>query len=493
MANVKIALQIVILMSHSLFRLFIKTTIVASLVFGMAAALANSALSQDEPKNPTDQAIALFEQGQDEHGKGNFSKAVELYEQATKLLPEFAEAEYQKGNAYLSLGKQQDAEKAFRRAIEIRGDWTLALAALGTVLERRGEYVESEKLLAKTLSLDDSSFPAYSALVELKLKTHAPDDVLKPLLEKVRGFSSRVNATSAVFAVQASLENALGDKSSAKKSIARALALDPNNKTALYLKAGIAVTEGDLVLSQELLRTLEKLDAGNEAITILRARYLLAGGKDNEAEGALKTITAPSQEARELLSRISLSNEQSPAALEKALTNNPKDPLLLGKLCSIYRASAPDKALEYCRRALDVDPSNIDLAIGFGAALLQAKKYDDAVTVLRKLGALAPENATIHANLGTALFNLNRYAEAKTEYEWLTSHNPVPPIAYYFLAICHDQLGEYLDAGANYNLFLKNADAKRNHLEIDKVNLRLPILNKQIEQKGGKQKNKSGR
>ena len=70
-------------------------------------------------------------------------------------------------------------------------------------------------------------------------------------------------------------------------------------------------------------------------------------------------------------------------------------------------------------------------------------------------------------------FNLNRYAEAKTEYKWLTSHDPVPPIAYYFLAICHDQLGEYLDAGANYNLFLKNADAKRNQLEIDKVNLRL--------------------
>jgi hypothetical protein len=68
----------------------------------------------------------------------------------------------------------------------------------------------------------------------------------------------------------------------------------------------------------------------------------------------------------------------------------------------------------------------------------------------------------------------------------------VPPIAYYFLGICFDQLGQYLDAGANYNLFLKNADASRNQLEIDKVKLRLPILNKQIEQTGGKQKNKSG-
>ena len=479
-------------MFHSILRLSFRWTITTLIVAGSLCAIQQTARSQAEPANPTDQAIAFFEQGQDEHAKGNFAKAIELYGQATKLLPEFAEAEFQKGNAYLSLSKPVEAEKAFRRAVEIRGDWTLALAALGTSLERRGEYAESEKLLTKALSLDDSNFLAYSALVELKLRSHASVDVLKPLLEKVRIFGTKANATATVFAVQASLEKALGDNVSAKKTVARALALDPDNRTALYLKADIAIAEGDLVLAGELSRTLEKLDAGTESASALRARYLIATGKNKEAEDLLRTINAPSEEVKELLARISLANEQSPEALEKALSNNAKDPLVLGKLCTIYRTAAPDKALDYCRRGLDVEPNNIGFAIGFGAALLQAKRYDDAVTVLRRLNSVAPENTTIHANLGTALFNLNRYAEAKTEYRWLTSHEPVPPIAYYFLAICHDQLGEYLDAGANYNLFLKNADATRNQLEIDKVKLRLPILNRQIEQSGGKQKNKSG-
>ena len=480
-------------MIHSFFRFSVKWTAVGVIAFATLFLNYQSAYSQDAPTNPTDQAINLFEQGQDEHSKGNFGKAIELYEQATKLLPEFAEAEFQKGNAYLSLAKPQDAEKAFRRAIEIRGDWTLALAALGTVLERRGEYAESEKLLTKALSLDDSNFPAYSALIELKLITKAPAEVLQPLLEKVRGFSSRVNATAVVFAAQASLENALGDRAAAKKSLTRALALDGNNKTAIYLKAGLALSDGDLIVADELTRTLEKLDAGTDSVKVLRARYLLATGKSKDAEDLLKTIATPSAETTELLARISLASEQSPDILEKALAANPKDPLVLGKLCSVYRVSAPDKALDYCRRALGVQPSNIDFAIGFGAALLQAKRYDDAVDVLRRLNAVAPENATIHANLGTALFDLERFAEAKVEYQWLTSHQPVPPIAYYFLAICHDRLGEYLDAGANYNLFLKNADAARNQLEIDKVKLRLPILNRQIEHNGGKQKSKSGK
>jgi hypothetical protein len=56
-------------------------------------------------------------------------------------------------------------------------------------------------------------------------------------------------------------------------------------------------------------------------------------------------------------------------------------------------------------------------------------------------------------------------------------------IAYYFLAIAHDNLGEYMDAMANYQQFLKLADATSNKLEIEKVNLRLPVLQKQIKEK----------
>jgi hypothetical protein len=56
-------------------------------------------------------------------------------------------------------------------------------------------------------------------------------------------------------------------------------------------------------------------------------------------------------------------------------------------------------------------------------------------------------------------------------------------IVHYFLGITHDQLNEYLDAMANYQQFLRLADAAQNKLEIEKVNLRLPILQKQIKVK----------
>jgi len=458
----------------------------------LSFAFAINANAQSDPPATTEDAITIFNNGQDEHAKGNYIKAIELYEKALTIVPEFAEAAYQSGNAYLSLSKPAEAEKAFRRAVEIRGEWTLALAALGTVLERRGEYKEAALLLNKAIVLDDMCFPAYAGLVEMRLRTGAGPSVLRPLLDKIRVFSSKAVVTSAVFSTQAGLENALDDLSSAKKSVSRALAADPNNKAAHYLKAEIALKEKDLILAEETVKAIEKLDTGSEPAIVIRARLAFANGRTDDAAAMLSKIASPTRETTALAEKLALAKEQSTDVLEKALEKDPSNAMVLGRLCAAYRVSGPDKALDFCRRALEAEPKNIDHAIGYGAALLQAKRYDEAVVVLRRLSEASPDNSTIHANLGTALFQLKRYQEAKAEYQWLTNREPAPPIAYYFLAICYDQLGEYMDAGANYNLFLKAADASKNQLEIDKVKLRLPSLEKDIKQSRGKSKNKNG-
>jgi hypothetical protein len=64
-------------------------------------------------------------------------------------------------------------------------------------------------------------------------------------------------------------------------------------------------------------------------------------------------------------------------------------------------------------------------------------------------------------------------------------------VAYYFIATSHDYLGEYEQALAAYETFIARADPKTNQLEIEKVNLRLPTLRRQIKLgEGVKQKRK---
>ena len=52
--------------------------------------------------------------------------------------------------------------------------------------------------------------------------------------------------------------------------------------------------------------------------------------------------------------------------------------------------------------------------------------------------------------------------------------------------IVHDQLGEYLDALANYQQFLRIADAVKDKVDIERVNLRMPAVQRLAKGRKGK-------
>jgi hypothetical protein len=78
------------------------------------------------------------------------------------------------------------------------------------------------------------------------------------------------------------------------------------------------------------------------------------------------------------------------------------------------------------------------------------------------------------------------------EYQWLLKSKPDLAIAYYFIATSHDYLGEYKQALEAYETFVSRADPKTNQLEIEKVNLRLPMLRRQIKLGEGTKRNRKG-
>lgn len=433
-----------------------------------------------------DDAVALFNNGQDAHQKGDLAAAIELYDRALKLVPEFPEAEAQKGAAYVALGRLEDAEKAYRHAAELRPDWSLAVAGLGDVLVQRRKYPEAETVLKKAIGLDKMNFPAYAALVELRLKNGAGRGSLKELLTAIDSLVTNARPTASIWAARAALESALGDKAATRKSLAAALRIDPANRLALSQSIDAAIAENDAAGARGYLSRLEAVSKNVQTLDVYRAKVLLVEGRSADAEQLLVGIKEPDAEVERLIENIKLSTSTDTAALEKQLSNDQRNATILGRLCSVYRTKDPAIAMEYCRRALETDPSDAGFAIGYAAAFLQARKYPEAVYLLSKLKAAEPENATIRANLATALFQLKRYAEAKPEYQWLTENQPKLAPARYFLAIVHDQLGEYMDAMANYQEFLRLADAEANKLEIAKVNLRLPGLQKQIKDGRGK-------
>lgn len=450
-------------------------------------------MAQDEPEEPQVDYVHLFELGQDAHEKGDLIKALEFYDQAIAAHPDFPEAEFQRAAAFISLDRAAEAEKSLRHAIELRPDWSPPYAALGSLLLSSGKLGDAEIALGQALKLDPRSYPALTALVELRLRGKPAPESLQPLLQQLRSATSGLKVPASVWAARAAVERTVGNKAEAQSSIDRALSTDAKNVNALLVRSEMRAEASDFDRAIDDALAAQKLAPKRSGVAIILARVYARAGRGEESLRVLDGLddaVKNSPEATEIRAAL-VRCEGTPegiSLLEKSLAADPRNPGLLGCLGAALRRSDPKRSLEYYGRAAEVEPDNLEHAIGFAGALVQARQFEGAVTVLRRVLARAPDNYTAHASLATALYELKRYPESLAEFDWVIERKPDLAVAYFFIATANDASGRYLQALAAYEKFLQLADADTNQLEIDKVNLRLPSLRRQVSRGEGKTK-----
>ena len=179
------------------------------------------------------------------------------------------------------------------------------------------------------------------------------------------------------------------------------------------------------------------------------------------------------------------SSAEERAALEELSKRDSQNASLLARLGNAYRRVDPLKSQDYYYRALQIEPANSKYAIGYAAALVQLRQFAQAVPILQKVIARHPDEYYAHTNLALALFELKDFRSALPQYEWIATARPEIAATYFFIAAAHDNLQEYPEALEAYEKFLARANPTGNKLEIDKVNLRLPVLRDQIKRGQG--------
>jgi protein O-GlcNAc transferase len=437
--------------------------------------------------------VRLFERGQSAHARGELEKAIGFYEQALKVKPEFAEAEFQRGNALASLDRLTEAEAAFRLAISQKKNWSLPYSALGAVLMRQNRDKDAEQVFQQAVVVDNKDGVALRMLTEIRIRA---GDV-KSALELAKRATAIPEAPASAWIGLAIAEKANGDKVAAKASLDRVLAEEPKNLAALLERADLFTDDKNFEAAIADLKTAAKLKPANKAVASRLAYVLQQAGKAEEAlavakQAGLEVQTASSNVGgngvagvigtpEEIEAANSADASTARKALEKLLEKNPRNAILLGRLGASYRTDDPARSLEFYKKAAEIQPDSADYALGYAAALVQARRFSQAAYILRQVVKAHPENYAARANLATALYESKRYQEAIPEYQWILTTKPDTVIAHYFIATSHDYLGEYPEALASYEKFLSVADSKTNQLEIDKVKLRLPTLRRQIQ------------
>ncbi len=465
-------------------------TFVRGFIFLLLFALCISFVQAQEE---SDDPVKLFNQAQDEHAKGNLAEAIKLYDEAIKIAPDFPEAEYQRASALVSLNRPEDAEKGFRRAIELRTDWSLPYGSLGSLLVKQNRLGDAEIVLDEALRLDAKNFPALTAMTEVRLRTNASKEKLFALLGQLRSATTGARVPASVWASRGAIERKIGEKENARLSLERALMADPKNINALLERASVYEEMGDYTHALEDATAAQVIEPKLSFVLTTIARIYAHMGKTDEAMRVLDSLDESAKNTTEVQAlKASLvkcdGTPEARTALEKVLEKEPQNASLLACLGAAYRIADPLRSMDYYRRAAEIEPKNIGYAKGFAAALVQARKFENAVVVLRRILTLTPEDYVAHANLATALYELKRYSEALMEFGWIAAEKPDIAITYFYMATAHDNLDDYVLALTAYEKFLSLADPKVNQLEIEKVNLRLPSLKKQVSRGEGKKK-----
>ena len=131
----------------------------------------------------------ILQQAIASHKEGKIDEAEKSYKKAIELKPDYAEAHYNLGVALENLGRLDEAEKSYKKAIELKPDFPEAHNNLGNTLNYKGDLVASIDSYKQALNIQPDYAEAWLnvlfPLQAIKLQTSSVEDHIPLLGEQV--------------------------------------------------------------------------------------------------------------------------------------------------------------------------------------------------------------------------------------------------------------------------------------------------------------------
>jgi predicted O-linked N-acetylglucosamine transferase (SPINDLY family) len=219
---------------------------------------------------------------------GRSADAERCYRRALELEPGHADAVNNLGNLLREAGKLREAEQCYRRALELRPQFAKASRNLGNVLDEQGDQEQAERHLRAALELEPADADGLNDLGNVLQKLERNEEAersYRRALELRPGFAdAQANLGAAL--------RGLGRPDEAERCVRRALALRPDHAQSHH-NLGIALEDlGRMTEAEASYRKALALKPGYaDACTNLGA-LLLRAGRLAEAEEVMRNAVA---------------------------------------------------------------------------------------------------------------------------------------------------------------------------------------------------------
>ena len=132
---------------------------------GIAMALSGMILACSVQSPPTSsdpgKAENVYKQGLEKIKKRDFKGAIEDFDRAVQLNPQYAEAYNNRGNTYFVLGNQQEAMKNYNQALKLNPELASAYYNRGYANYKGGKMEQAIKDYNRAIELNPKYLPAY--------------------------------------------------------------------------------------------------------------------------------------------------------------------------------------------------------------------------------------------------------------------------------------------------------------------------------------------
>lgn len=377
---------------------------------------------------PSDAGDAEFRLGVDLQQQADFGGAIECYERAIAIDPNYAAAYSNLGVVKQHVGRLTEAIAHYQQALEIDGNLAETASNLGSALAEAGENEQAIAQYERALSLNPN---CAEALINLGLLREDQGDVAEAISCYEQAIQVNPNCAPAYLNLGITLEEQ-GEEAEAGTNYDRAIAnyeraieLDPNYFDALHNLAYASIRQGKIDRAIAYYDRALALQPDLAETDLALGSWLSNQDKLDEAlafcQQAIQKLPA-SAEARCNLGIVLQKQgkiEDAIACYQQALSLKPDFPEALNNLGKAFEeAGKMAEAIDCYRRAIELKPGYINSLNGLASALHDRGQFTDAVTCYSQAVKFNVANPEAHLNLALALLLAGDFQRGFSEYEW---------------------------------------------------------------------------
>ena len=415
-------------------------TVLLVLILPEVGAITTQRPSPLDPDRPVTQ-LDIYE---------SFLELVRAPTQADTLPESAGNPAYLQGLRSLAAGELQNAEKAFREALELdpasahamlalaevafkRDDMRLAAQWTHRAAEAAPERADVQASLGRLLALEgqyDDAEAAWRKAIELDPRAVQPRMDLADSLTTQRRFEQSLALYREVIAIDPDHAGAhyasgiavseLGDSETAESMLKRAAGLAPKNPLPYIPLARIQAAGGDFDKGLASVDKALAIDSGLMTAIVLKGDLLDAAGRSDEALAVFSAAAegAPA-DARPVLKAAMLYHglgraDEAITAYREALARHPQNAVAHNNLAALLLDENEDlaDAETHAARAVELAPDNPDYNDTLAWVRRAAGRGEEALKAIRKAAAIAPGNHEIKYHLAVLLSENGKKLEA---------------------------------------------------------------------------------